>query len=416
MSKTEGITMTIGMILKTDYPPDIRIDKEYKALLEKGYEVTLLCRRRPGESKEEFLDGLHVFRSVLVTSSIIKKIENLYYEIFQVHPRWKREIRRWIKTTRPDSLHIHDLPLAKTAIKVAQSLGIPVVVDFHENYPAALQQWTQMKSRSPLQLFLKLMNQYTRLSRLEKWVCDHAQRVITVVPEMKERLVQTHKVAPQKVVVIGNTEPVSFEAQPIQKEIQEQYVGKQTLLYVGGFGVHRGLDTAIKAMQYLSGTDVQLLLVGKGSVEVESSYKDLIQSLGLENSVKIIGWQPFETVRSYMDMADICIVPHASNEHTENTAPHKLFQYMLAKKPLLVSSCRPIARMVNESNCGRVHIAGDSRDFAEKAKTMLSDKAALKQFGDNGYSAASTGMFCHDKDKSSLCSMYADLLVNKNDC
>ena len=66
--------------------------------------------------------------------------------------------------------------------------------------------------------------------------------------------------------------------------------------------------------------------------------KELITELGVKDQVQITGWADSNNVLANIKKADVCCVPHHSNPHTDNTIPHKLFQYMIAKRPILVSS------------------------------------------------------------------------------
>jgi glycosyltransferase involved in cell wall biosynthesis len=68
----------------------------------------------------------------------------------------------------------------------------------------------------------------------------------------------------------------------------------------------------------------------------------------------------------YFGKSDICLVPHIKSDHTDSTIPHKIFQYMYAGKPMLVSNCEPLQRIVNESNTGEVYVFDDPKDFAKK--------------------------------------------------
>ena len=88
--------------------------------------------------------------------------------------------------------------------------------------------------------------------------------------------------------------------------------------------------------------------------------------------------------------ADLCCVPHNSNPHTDSTIPHKLFQYMIAKRPILVSSSAPLQRIIDDSKAGLAFKAGDFNDCAEKILIMVNDKKKLKDYAQNGYKYVTT--------------------------
>jgi glycosyltransferase involved in cell wall biosynthesis len=60
-----GSLPVIGMVLHKPFPPDPRVAREAKALIEAGYRVILLCAGRPGEPATETIDGIDVVRVFL---------------------------------------------------------------------------------------------------------------------------------------------------------------------------------------------------------------------------------------------------------------------------------------------------------------------------------------------------------------
>ena len=55
--------------------------------------------------------------------------------------------------------------------------------------------------------------------------------------------------------------------------------------------------------------------------------------------------------------------PHEDFEHTQTTVPHKLFQYMMGRKTVLVSDCAPLKRIIGDNEAGYVFKAGGSGFF-----------------------------------------------------
>jgi len=113
-------------------------------------------------------------------------------------------------------------------------------------------------------------------------------------------------------------------------------------------------------------------------------------------------------VNSYVMGSKVCLVPHNASEHTHTTIPHKLFQYMICGKPVLVSDCRPLARVVRRSGSGRIFTADDSDSFAEELVWMYHHENQVEQMGQNGRIAA-LGEFSWQHDARRLVGMYKDL-------
>ena len=83
-------------------------------------------------------------------------------------------------------------------------------------------------------------------------------------------------------------------------------------------------------------------------------------------------------------LSSLCIVPHKSNEHTNNTIPHKLYQYMISQA-VLVSSSKPLARIVSKSKSGYIFEAGNSADCSKKIIEAYNNPLQLKKKSKNGY-------------------------------
>ena len=111
----------------------------------------------------------------------------------------------------------------------------------------------------------------------------------------------------------------------------------------------------------------------------------MIIKLDVAEKVNITGWVSSEEVLPNILQADVGCVPHHSNPHTDTTIPFKLNQYMITRKPVLVSSSPPLKRIVKAAGSGLIFSAGDPEDCAKKIRTMFTDKEILKAFGDRGY-------------------------------
>ncbi|MBA7679021.1 hypothetical protein ES703_87302 [subsurface metagenome] len=79
--------MKIGMVLYSKFPPDIRIEKEARTLLNAGHKVYLLSYTQENEQKsEEVVNGIHVRRIPppwLKLSPISRMLNSLkFYLIF----------------------------------------------------------------------------------------------------------------------------------------------------------------------------------------------------------------------------------------------------------------------------------------------------------------------------------------------
>ena len=368
-----------------DFPPDIRVEKEIRALQAEEHHCFVICQVPDKKPLREKWEGTTIIR-LTPPALILSKINSLFYRLFFIRIQWFRDLLRIAREESLDVFHVHDLPMAGTAVWAGKVLRIPVIVDFHENYPAALRYYGVTKETLH-QKALGVFQRGSRWQRYEKRAAQKADQVIVVVEEAKERLSKIG-INPGKITVIENTIDVDyFQNLKIDQNILNRYLGQFLISYIGGFGGwHRGLDTAVKAMPKVLEVipRARLLLVGKGSIKPE--LEKLVKKLKIEKEVIFEDWRPFAEVPSYIKASQICLVPHQSTPHTEATSPHKLFQYMLMEKPVVVSSCKPLQRVVQETKGGLVFTAGDS-DHLAKTILQLKDKTIREELGRAGKQA-----------------------------
>ena len=377
--------MKVLMLLVDRYfPPDIRVEKEVRALLKAGHEIFLICPNKDKNLVEKEVQGIKVIYLPLIPNSIKWYFYYLQFLILFFHPFWKRALEKTIKQYGIQALHIHDLAMVNTGLQVARKFNIPIIADLHENYPEGVATWSdEWKGK-----IVNIIAPKWRWKRLEKYCVNHVNKVITVVGEAKEHYVINCGVDPENIAVVMNTEEKKyFCSLPLKKEIIERYEDYFTISYVGGFGELRGIHTAISAMPKILQEipNACLLLVGSGSNM--NALKKLVKRLNLEETVKFTEWQPFDTIPSYVAASNICLVPHLASVFTDTTIPHKFFQYMTMGKPVIVSSVKPLKRIIEETGAGLVYPSGDADALAQAVITIYKNKDLAEKLGKAGKKA-----------------------------
>jgi glycosyltransferase involved in cell wall biosynthesis len=211
--------------------------------------------------------------------------------------------------------------------------------------------------------------------------------VIAVVDEMKERL-SAKGIPPDKITVVENTVDVDYLLSlQIDSRVVDQFGGDFVICFTGRFSWDRGLDIAIAAMPRILRAlpEAKLLLVGEGGILPQ--VRSLVKAAGVEDKVVFAGWQPFDRLASYIAASDVCVVPYTASEQTDASSPNKLFLYMLMGKPVVVSSCRSLRRVVEGAGAGLVFEAGNTGSYAQ-AIIRLADPVVRRRLAEAGRKAA----------------------------
>jgi len=374
--------MRIGMILKSTIPPpDIRVEKEAGTLLASGHDVYLLLERKGGEEVEEVVYGIK-FNRLVHMGKLREKLHRYTFSFTFKDAMWHRAIERFAVANRVEVLHVHDLPLVGEAVSVGKKLGIPVVADLHENYPAGLQVWYTSRFKK------WTIYNFRRWAKYEREVLRKVDRIVVVIEESKERI-KGLGISEDKIYVVPNTASKErIDIEPVE-EIIDRYRDNFVVSYIGGFAPHRGLDIVVKSAGYLKDRieNLKVVLVGNRNRKYMNYLKALAERLGCEQLVDFPGWQSFKRIWSYIRVSDICLVPHARNPHTDTTIPHKLFQYMMLAKPVIVSDCPPLRRIIEDSGGGLWFRYNDSGELADKIFYLYRNGEKRKMIGQAGQQA-----------------------------
>ncbi len=395
--------MRTGMILQSTMPPpDIRVEKEASTLTGEGHQVHLLVQRNRGEKVEEVVKGMNLYRGVGI-GPVRDKIFRYTFSFTFRSGIWRKAIEKFALKRAVELFHVHDLPLAGETLAAGRRLDLPVIVDLHENYPAGLQVWYTSDIKK------KTIYNYRRWSRYEIEVLKEATAVIAVIEESKERIARLG-IPEEKIFVVPNTASSDRIRIAVDPVVVERYRDSFTLSYVGGFAPHRGLDTVIRALPLIEKEieGLKLILVGGRNPAYRDYLQRLAESLGCSALVEMTGWLPFEKIWSYIEAGDVCLVPHARNPHTDTTIPHKVFQYMMLGKPVVVSDCPPLRRVVEESGGGLWYRYDRPEELAERIIRLYRDNDLVKRISQDGKQAFAS-RFNWDATSGELKELYSKL-------
>ena len=396
--------MRIGMVLGKPFPPDIRLEKEIRALAGAGHTLFVLAGNRGDEPARENASGAIVCRCQ-PPAAFRRRLDWVRFQSTFGSGYWRNRIARFVQQNRLEALHVHDLPLVGTALEIAASRGLPLVADLHENYPAAKQLWSE-GSRDPLIWF---GDDHRRWERYERRVLPQADQVITVVDEAAERLVSAGTVSAERMTVVSNVEELEwFDALTDATASGDNCVW---LVYVGGVRPHRGLDQVVRALAKLpQGLEVRLRIVGaRGRYGRELAA--LARECGVGERVELVEWQPLEAIPKTICECDVGLVPHRKHAHTDATIPHKLFQYMLASRPVIVSNCRPLARIIEETGAGLVFESGNVSELAGRIAELVNNPGLREEMGSRGRAAAAA-KYNWETEGYKLVALYDKLCVS----
>ncbi|HDQ15978.1 MAG TPA: glycosyltransferase [Bacteroidetes bacterium] len=376
--------MRIGMVLDKRFPPDARVENEAGMLIQAGYSVLIVCYPASGHNHSN-----HKGIKLVEINRPKKWIRNgraLIGSILDVYTKkWASYIHQFIEDNKIDILHVHDLYMALAAIQAAGKSGVPIIVDLHENYPAAIRTYNWANK-----LPHKILVRPQQWRSLEERIFRQIDGLIVLSEYYKNQLMQRYPFLNESQFVVYPNLPSikEFEQYPILDDLIDTS-GRFTLLYFGAIAERRGIFTVLEALPRLVAKipEILVLLIGPVDKADQTRFKNYLHNPELQGHIIHYRWKDIRYLPSYITKSDVCLSPIIKNEQHESGVANKIFQYMLFEKPLLVSNCVPQEEIVNKYQCGLSFESQSTGDLIEKTLILYNNRNLRQTIGKNGRTA-----------------------------
>lgn len=356
-------SLSYGMVFRPYY-----ISRE---LVRMGHEVTIIAssyshlrQKNPDVNKdfqEEIIDGIRYIwiktpeyhgNGFARMCNMLCFIRKLYKYLPQVTKEFVPDVIIASSTYPLD---------AYPARWIAKKHNAKFVFELHDLWPMTPQLLGHMSKGHP---FIMVMQ------KAEDYWCRNADEVISLLPDAYKHLVtrgmtmDKYHIIPNGVSVDewnGANIPLPQEHDTLIRTLKAQ--NKFVVGYVGGHGVSNGLDTILDlACQIVDEPRIHFVLVGKGPEKQHLVEK--AKSLKLSN-ITFLPPIPKYVVPSLLKEMDvlICVSPDTPL-HEYGVSPNKIFDYMMAAKPILWA-CNVKEDFVSNAKCGFTVKANDLKGLHE---------------------------------------------------
>jgi glycosyltransferase involved in cell wall biosynthesis len=377
--------MRIGMILDSDFPPDPRVENEAVTLIKNGYEVYLFSLSFDKNfTANEIYNGIHVVRCYC--PPIVYKFMALAYTLPLYHLYFRKPILKFLMSYKIDTVHIHDMQIARSIFYLKKSINSTIVLDLHENRPEIMKYYKHVNTFPGKYLIFPSI-----WKKFEKKYIQLSDRVVVVTNSAKEYYVNLYGVNPGKIFVVPNTVREKFYREyKLNRQIVERFKGKFNFLYLGETGRRRGMFELIDAMKKAINMGVEANLIIVGTSKDEYLLKEKVKKNNLGKNVFIEGWKDFGLFQSYLTVADVGVCPLHRNIHHDTTFANKIFQYASFGLPVIASNSTAQKRVLDKMQCGLFHEAKNSDDLAKKLFEIYKKKDLRNKLSTNAIEAIRT--------------------------
>jgi len=180
---------------------------------------------------------------------------------------------------------------------------------------------------------------------------------------------------------------------------------EKIILYQGSLNMGRGLELAIRAIRHAR--DAHLVIIGQG--DMEKKLKEQVQSLELQDRVTFIDRVPPDRLTAFTIQADLGIsLEEDLGLNYRFALPNKVFDYIQARVPVLVSDLPEVRALVERYQVGMVCRTSDPGDLGALFTEILFDEEKRSVWKSNLEAAAQE--LCWEKEEARLIEIYMDAL------
>jgi len=357
----------VCMVAYAFYENDNRIRRYAETLTQRGDEVTALALRREAQARHGMVHGVRVHRIQKRTRNEGGPLDYLF-----------RLLRFWCRSSVAlsslhwkapfDLIHVHSVPDFEVfAAWLPKRMGAKVILDIHDIVPEFYASKFGVTRTSLL---------FRALARIERASASFADHVI-VANHLWHKTLTTRSVSADRCSVILNyPDPELFSPHHRNRED-----GKFRVIYPGGLHWHQGLDIAIRAFVTVKRQvpNVEFHIHGEGSEE--STLKELVASLGLEDVVLFKGVVGLADMAQVMANADLGIVPKRADSFGNEAYSTKILEYMSQGLPVLASRTRIDTYYFNDSVV-EFFESGNVQALAQAMLSMIQDDARRQRLSE----------------------------------
>lgn len=245
------------------------------------------------------------------------------------------------------------------------------------------------------------------LLRIFSWIAD---RFIAIAPNVANYLINTAKIASEKVITINNGVEIPREVSSEEiKNLRNQYQIKPTDFVIGTVGRlfddHKKITDIIAAIKILDNVEnLKLLVVGGGRDEELIKQKAI--DLGVKDKVIFTGYQ-FDTAPFYKLMNVFSIA--SQREGFGLVAAEAMLHHL----PVIATKVGGLQNVVVHDETGILINPNQPKDIALAIRKLYNDPQLLDSFAEKGFKRAMDN-YTEERYVKEVFNLYSELLKSKN--
>lgn len=288
-------------------------------------------------------------------------------------------------------LHFHDLDLLPWMTPFAAFKT--VVYDVHENYPDEMlcKTWLPAALRRPVAFAVKW----------GQWACSRIIRNVVLVAPSQERYFTS--------LMLRKIYLYNFATEDIVASVCDDYAErKPTVVFTGSQYENNGslllLEIAAKVVK--ENPEIGFLAVDRfADAGFRERFLRRRAELGLDDAVRLVANVKPHEIMSILNQGTIAISPNLRVPLQIKAIPTKLFEYMVAGLPMVLSDLPNQMEVLATSRAGIAAAPERPEDFARAILDLTADRDAAMAMGRRGQAAFLTS-YCYESQEGKLIGFY----------
>lgn len=363
----ESARRVLVIVQNLSVPLDRRVWLECQALTARGYRVSVICPRGPGEPASRVLDGvgIYTYRPAPEARSVLGFLWEFAYSwlrtaVLSVRVRRERGFDVIQACNPPDTYW-----LLAALWRIA---GVRFVFDQHDLNPELfLSRFGRPSSRSQ-------KAQLRALLWLERMTYRVADRVISTNGSYRAVALRRGALAPERVTVVRSG-PDTARMRPVHPDPSTAGTGGELLVYLGIMGPQDGVDLVLDVVDELVNrrgrSTVTAALLGFG--DCLDDLRRRSTAMGLDEHVRFTGRVGPEEIAQYLSAAKVGLSPDRKTPLNDVSTMNKTMEYMAYALPSVAFDL--VETRVSGADTVLYVPDGDTAAFADAVEHLLDDDA-----------------------------------------
>lgn len=372
MSDKKTAPHVLIIVQNLPVPLDRRVWLECQALLARGYRVSVICPKGPGDPPRQRIEGVDIYKYAPA-----RQAEGLLGFVWEFAYSWVRTA--WLSLVawrhrRFDIIQACNPPDTYWLLALLWRVrGVRFIFDHHDLNPELF----LSRFGAPHGIGQRL--QYRGLAWLERRTFRTADRITSTNESYKAIAVRRGGRRPDHVTVVRSG-PDTKQMRPIYPA-DPRPTGGINLAYLGIMGPQDGADQVLLVMDELvhkrGRTQVTATLLGFG--DCLEGLKRQSTALGLDGHVTFTGRVDRIAIAEHLSRSDIGLCPDLKTPLNDLSTMNKTMEYMSYGLPAV--SFDLVETRVSGGDTLLYVPSGDTDAFADAVERLIDDRALRAELG-----------------------------------